>query len=306
MYYFIVNPHSRSGMGEKLWNEIQPELDKKDIDYKVYFTRYQKHATKIVRELTHEKKLLTIIVLGGDGTINEVVNGIQHSGLVTLGYIPTGSSNDFARSYHLPSKPVKALEAILSPKCIRSMDLGEVSYGKKKRRFAVSSGSGFDAAICQQVDISKIKYFLNRMRLGKLIYVLTALRQWMFMSPSPVTITLDGKESHTFDNCYFVTTMNHKYEGGGFMFAPKAKPDDGELSICVIADISKIKMLLLLPTALWGKHTLFKGVYTYHCKNIHISSEEILPLHVDGEPISEEKEITLTCLPSKIQVITTK
>ena len=306
MYYFIVNPHSRSGMGEQLWHEIQPELDKNGTEYKVYFTKYQKHATKITQEITREKKLLTIVVLGGDGTLNEVVNGIEHSGLVTLGYIPTGSSNDFARSYKLPSNPLKALSSILSPQCIRSMDLGELSYGKKKRRFAVSSGMGFDAAICHEVSISRIKYVLNRLKLGKLTYVMIALRQWMFMSPSSVTITLDGTKTQSFENCYFVTSMNHKYEGGGFKFSPSAKPDDGLLSICVIADISKLKMLLLLPTALFGKHTLFKGVYTYDCKSIKITSDNPLPLHVDGEPILGQKEVTLSCLPSKLQVITTK
>ena len=306
MYYFIVNPNSRSGMGEQLWHEIQPELEKNKIEYKVYFTKYQKHATKITQEITHEKKLRTIVVLGGDGTINEVINGIEHSGLVTLGYIPTGSSNDFARSYKLPVKPIKALSSILSPQCIRSMDLGELSYGKKKRRFAVSSGIGFDAAICHEVSVSRMKYVLNRLKMGKLTYVVIALKQWLFMSPSSVSITLNETETHSFENCYFVTTMNHKYEGGGFKFSPNAKPDDGLLSICVIADISKLKMLLLLPTALLGKHTIFKGVYTYDCKSIKISSDRALPIHVDGEPILAQNEITLSCLPSKLQIITTK
>lgn len=306
MYTFIVNPHSRSGLGKHIWKEVQSILDEKGIKYTVHFTKHQKHATKIIRKLTDDDKKHTIVALGGDGTINEVINGIKHLSLVTLGYIPTGSSNDFARSYQLPSDPKEALDTIISKRHIRKMDVGELSYQNKKRRFAVSSGAGFDAAICHEAVVSKIKFLLNRLKLGKLTYVLIALRQWLFLAPQKAEIILDGKESHSFDRCYFIASMNQRYEGGGFMFAPQAKPDDRKLSVCVLTDMPKPKMLLLLPTALFGKHIYFKGVHTYNCKTISVHTDTALPLHTDGEPLFLQRDFSLCCLPEQLNVITSK
>lgn len=90
------------------------------------------------------------------------------------------------------------------------------------------------------------------------------------------------------------------------MFAPQAKPDDGKLSVCVIHDMSKLKILLLLPTALFGKHVHFKGVHTYNGADISIHTEAALPLHTDGEPIFLQRDFALRCLPEQLNIITSK
>lgn len=304
MYIFIVNPHSRSGLGKHIWQEVQAVLDEKIISYKVYFTKRPRHATEITRTITSDGKSHTIVVLGGDGTINEVINGIQNLSNITLGYIPTGSSNDFARSYGLPTDPKEALETILSAKNIQKMDIGELSYRNKKRRFAVSSGIGFDAAICHEAVVSKLKFLLNRIKLGKLTYVLIALRQWMHLKPQAAEIIVDGGKPISFSRCYFIASMNHRYEGGGFMFAPQANPSDGKLSICAVTDIPKLKMLFLLPTALSGKHVRFKGIHTYNCNTLTIHTKTALPVHTDGEPVFLQHDLSLRCLPEQLNVIT--
>ena len=105
-------------------------LEEKSVPYQVFFTKYQGHATQIARTLTQEKDCRSLIVLGGDGTLNEAVNGIADLARVTLGYIPIGSSNDFARSLRLEQDPLKALEKILTPSGYIPVNIGSLSWGR--------------------------------------------------------------------------------------------------------------------------------------------------------------------------------
>ena len=306
MYTFIVNPNARSGLGKKVWGNLESILKKKHVPYEVYFTKYQKHATKITSKITSDGEKHVVVALGGDGTVNEVVNGIEDFEKTLFGYIPIGSSNDFARGLELPTDPVEALENILKQPHIHEMNVGKITYKNKDRRFAVSSGMGFDADICHEAVVSHVKYFLNKLKLGKLTYVCIALHRLFVTKPCMVTITLDHEKTISFPNTYFVALMNNKYEGGGVKFCPKAKNNDDKLDVLVAANVSKLKVLCLIPLALFGWHTPFKGVHLYTCKHIEIHAEQAMPVHTDGEPIFLQHEITAGCLPEKIRVITNK
>lgn len=306
MYTFIVNPNARSGLGQTVWNDLEHVLKKKQIAYEVYFTKYQKHASHITSQITSDGKEHIIVALGGDGTVNEVVNGIVNIEQTILGYIPIGSSNDFARGLKLPTNPLAALENILSSPHLLPVNIGELHYKNRKRRFAVSSGIGFDADICHEAVVSRVKYFLNKLKLGKLTYVCIALHRLFVTKPCRATITLDQNKTVSFPCTYFIAIMNNKYEGGGVKFCPKAKPDDDKLDIIVAANVPKLKVLALIPLALFGLHTFFKGVYIYSCKHVIIHAENALPVHTDGEPIFLQHDITANCLSQKLRVITAK
>ncbi len=303
MYIFIVNPNARSGLGYKIWTSLESVLKERDVEYKVYFTKYQTHATKLVKEITAEYEHCTLVVLGGDGTINETINGITDFKKVTFGYIPIGSSNDFARSLKLSTDALTALENILNPTKFQDINIGILSYMGKKRRFAVSAGMGFDAGVCHEIVVSKLKKFFNKIHLGKLSYVAVAIRQLAAQSPKPLTMILDDERKVEFNKAYFAAAMNNKYEGGGFKFCPKAKPDDDILDIIVAADIPKLKLLFLLPTAFKGFHVYVKGIYTYQCKKAEFFSEKPLPLHTDGEPIFLQRSTGMSLEPEKIHLI---
>ena len=306
MYTFIVNPNARSGLGQKVWDKLEAILIEEKIDYEVYFTKYQKHATKITAEITSDGNGHTVVALGGDGTVNEVVNGICNFDKTILGYIPIGSSNDFARGLLLPKKPVEALRNILDCPNLHSMNIGELTFKNKVRRFAVSAGVGFDADICHEAVVSHVKLFLNKLKLGKLTYVCIALHRLFVTKPCTVTVTMDDKEPISFPRTYFVALMNNKYEGGGVKFCPAAKNDDDKLDVLVAANVSKLKVLCLIPLALFGWHTPFKGVHIYTCKKIDICAAQAMPLHTDGEPIFLQHNVSARCLPEKIRVITSK
>lgn len=303
-YTFIVNPNSRSGMGGMIWEIIEPELIKRHVDYEQFHTSYPGHAVKLVRDITSDGAKYNLVVLGGDGTINEVINGITDVSKVILGYIPTGSSNDFARGVKLPSDPMAALNVVLKPGAIRKMDVGLLTRAGKKRRFAVSTGIGFDAAICHQAAVSKLKVILNHLKLGKLTYVGIALNRLFRDKPVTAEVILDEGESRTYKNVYFAAAMNNPYEGGGFYFCPDAENDDRLLDVIVISSLPKLAVLFLLPTAYKGWHVHFPGISCLRCRKVCIRTERPLAVHTDGEPVFLRKEVTAELLPEQIRIMT--
>ena len=191
MYHFIANPNARSGQGLALWEKFKLKLIAEHIDYQIHFTHHRHHATEIASELTASGDPVTIVVLGGDGSVDEVICGLQNLSLVTLGYIPIGSGNDFGRGLALPSDTMKALDLVLHSEQTRKINLGVLHYHDKVHRFAVSSGIGYDAAICHQLCISRVKVFFNRLGLGKLAYAACSLYRLRRCQPDEMEILLD-------------------------------------------------------------------------------------------------------------------
>lgn len=303
MYTFIINPASRSGLGKQVWETLEPVLKERGISYQVHMTGYQRHATRLAREITGDKGEHTLVVLGGDGTVNEVINGIEDLSRITLGYIPVGSGNDFARFFCLPPDPGAALNLILSPPGFAHMDVGRIAYRDHTKRFAVSTGLGFDAAICHQAVISKLKPLLNKLHLGKLTYALIALDRLHFLRPARLRVTLDEGPSLSFTNVLFATVMNHPFEGGGFKFCPEADPCDGRLNVLVASGISRPRALCLLPLALNGVHTKARGICLRSCRRVLIESDMPLPVHTDGEPIFLQRQMEVSLEEEKLRVI---
>ena len=303
MYTFIVNPNARTGLGHKVWKELEEILKKENVDYQVFFTKYRKHATEITREITSGDEEQVVVALGGDGTVNEVVNGIVNIEKTTFGYIPIGSSNDFARGHSVPKDAKEALYTILQSPKRELMNIGVLQYKDITRRFAVSTGLGFDAGICHEVIVSPIKKILNKFGLGKLTYVFIALHHLFVSTPCTVEITLDDKKTITYPKTLFVATMNSKYEGGGAKFCPKADAGDDKLDLCVVSGIPKWFALLMIPSAFMGLHTVFKGVYTHTCKTAEMKAEIPMALHTDGEPFFIQRHTKVSCLPEKLRLI---
>lgn len=323
MYYIIVNPASKTGKGKKLWAELEPVLKEKNVEYKVLFSRKAGHVIHLVRELCDHvlakssDSILNLIVLGGDGTLNESLQGISDFNRVRIGYIPTGSSNDFARDMGYPASQIECLNNILDCKQPHCMDLGLLEYNSvsqqlsrkheskliSKRYFDVSSGIGYDAAICEEALTSPIKKVLNRFGLGKLVYLIISLKQLLSTKNGNCTMTLDDSTKIELPNFLFVASMIHQYEGGGFMFCPNADYHDGIIDICAVSNISKFMVLCALPKALKGQHFKFKGVEKYSASKITLETDNPCWVHTDGEVTMKATSITLTCLKNKLQIL---
>ena len=303
-FYFIVNPTSKSGKGKQLWKMCEKELKRQHLKYHIDYTGYEFHAQKFASEICKKDpgQAKTIVAIGGDGTVNEIINGITDFDNVRFGYIPTGSSNDFARGMGIPSKAKKALDCIIFPRNIKEIDVGTVQYETTTKRFGGSSGIGFDASVCAEAYSSPIKDFLNKIYLGSLTYVVIALKQFIMYKPTSMTLTIDSDKTYHYKRSYFICVLNQTCEGGGFDFCPHADPTDGYLDVCVAGDVSKLKFVCLFPFAFLGKHENVNGVDLFRCKTCHIKSSEPLPIHRDGEPCQCHDEVTMSILPKKLKI----
>jgi YegS/Rv2252/BmrU family lipid kinase len=306
MYHFVINSHAKSKLGHKIWNDIERYLRKNRFEYKKYFTREVGSATQVVSQITsQENEFPTIVVLGGDGTLNEVLNGIKNIEQVTLGYIPIGSSNDFARGMNITTDYLRELHKIIHPKKFIQLDYGIATYGGQSNRFIVSSGIGFDAAVCHEVNHSSLKKLLNHLKLGKLTYGLVAIKQLAGIPFIKGTITLDNNRVKSYDKIFFSAVHVQKYEGGGFMFCPKADATDGYLDICVAENITRSRAACMLPGAKRGKHVSYPGIHVYRCKKavFHMNRKQFV--HIDGETeeCSKFNEVIFETSPDKIRFI---
>lgn len=318
MYHIIINPASRSGRGAKIWSEqIEPALKESNAVYQTYFSKKAGEVKHLAAQITAEHpddSDLKLIILGGDGTVNEALQGIADPSKVILGYIPTGSSNDLARDLHIPKEPKAALDLILRDAAPRVMDLGRLTYldedqPEESRLFAVSCGIGFDAAVCAEAMHSPIKDTMNRIGLGKLTYLGIALKQLITARKVSCTLTLEytvhnRQEDLSLPRFLFVTCMSHRYEGGGFKFCPSANDHDGVLDLCSVGNISKGLVLLALPTAFFGKHYFVKGINAHTATRMSITTSSPLWVHTDGEVTRKSSGFRVECLPGAIRMVT--
>lgn len=306
IYHFILNPVSRSGKGRQLWNTvIEPYLQAAKVPYEAHFSRESGDITRLTREIASADcaEPHRIVILGGDGTMDEALQGIPDFSRVALGYIPIGSGNDFTRDMPISRDPLKALKQILEAEKTTAVDIGTTTYEDgTSHRFIVSSGIGFDAAVCEETNRSEMKGFLNKIGLGKLSYLGIALKQLFASKATSCQIRLDDGEPISIQKILFVAFMNHMYEGGGFKFAPNADYRDGLLDLCVVGDLSKALILVALPTAFFGKHYMFRGITAYRARKIEIHTSSPLWVHTDGEVARRSDRLTVTCQKQALQM----
>ena len=322
MFYCIVNPSARSGKGKNIWKDLESRFKERGLDYKAVFTKGPGHATKLSQSLTTDEKYsselpIKIVVLGGDGTLNEVMNGISDFNKVLVGYVPIGSSNDFARDLSYPKKMDELLDTIVKGEKVRSLDLGKLSFLSmtkpmsrlhdetisNTRIFDVSSGIGFDAAVCEEALSSGTKNFLNRIGLGKLTYGSIAIRQLLGAEKVPCDITLDGETTIHLKRFIFIAAMVHHYEGGGFNFAPKADLTDGKFDLVYAGDMPVARMIITLPLSFIGHFYWVKGIGHHVVQKVTIKTEKPMWVHTDGEVSVKSDHITFECMKEKLHMM---
>lgn len=311
--HLILNTTAKNGGATSVWNHIKVMLVREHIDYEVHPTTYPGAARDIAKELSAlADERVYLLVIGGDGTLNEVLNGITDFDRIYLGLIPAGSGNDFARGVGLAfgeqgfNNILSDMKRIEAGEDIKKMDLGEAYFDGQSRRFGISAGVGLDAIVCKRALTSRLKKVLNRLHLGQLTYVLLTVLTLFSMETAKAQIVLaDGRQKQV-SKLIFAAAMNLFAEGGGVPMAPSAHPWDGELSLSMAYGIPKALTFLKLPLLMAAKQEKIKGFGVYASPSFTLHIDRKVTLHTDGEYGGEVDEITFICLKEKLQLLGAK
>ena len=302
----LVNLHAGSSKCERDWPEIKKLLDESGLETTIVYTQKSHHATEIVKTYIEEKDVRDIIIVGGDGTMNEVVNGIFKqnkvaSAEIRLGLITVGTGNDWGRHYGMEDDYREMVDTIKHGKTF-VQDVGKVNYShtneKENRYFVNIAGMGFDALVAKKTNDSKKKG-----RGGMLIYLINLLQSLFQYNYAQLSIIADGIE--VFSGKVFSMSIGIcKYNGAGMMQLPYAISNDGLFDVTLIKKTSKFTVMRNIKNLYDGSFVKMKVVETFTGKDFIIKSTPAnnLFLETDGESLGHSP-LFFEIVPEAVKLI---
>ena len=290
----VLNPASGRGRGARLLPEIKrllanaAENRSGALTWEVFVTKSPGDGIRLANKSAKEGADI-VAAAGGDGTINEVVNGIAGTG-ACLGVMPLGTGNDFARCIGIGPGIEHAINTLVNGKRL-SVDLGRA----KERWFINAAGCGFDGAVADRVNRG------FRFLKGTPAYIAAVLQTLIGFRPADYRLTLDGETREC--RAMMCAISNGRSYGGGMMIAPDAEINDGLLDICIVGDMSKFEFVRSFPRVFKGTHVTHPKVATARAKRVAIETDPGVPVLIDGEVIGETP-VEFTIEPSAIEVMT--
>ena len=284
---FIVNPLAGTG-GQGVLDILRKEMVDADRSYEVFTSEYGGHAEELARQAA-ERGPGTVVAVGGDGTLNEVARGILGSES-SLGLLPRGSGNAFARYANIPLKFKEACKSFLDAE-YRMMDVGKVGG----EIFLSSAGFGMDAEVCRR--------FNSRPggRRGTMAYVLLSVDTFRSYRPTYVKVEMDGERTFECEP-HIVTVANTSQYGNGATIAPSARADDGVLDVCVIEDVTFLRGIWHTRRLFNGTIDQMPGVRMFQCEELRIHREGSGWFQVDGDVREGPELAEVSVIPGAISV----
>ncbi len=298
----IINLTAGGGKTERDWLSIEQILHKEGIRFEPCFTSRRLHASIIARNKIKEG-YSKIIVVGGDGTMNEVINGVFaqkriHTTEVMLGMISVGTGNDWAKTFNIPSDYEGAVKTI-KRQLTFIQDAGLVNYQKNgkewKRYFINIAGMGFGAKVVERANHMKEKG-----KSGALLYFYNIFYSLIKYKAKSAVIEIDGTSYKR--RIFSLNVGIGKYNGGGMIQVPHAIADDGLYSITLIKKIGKLNVLVNIKKLYNGTITKHSKVETYMAKSVQINGSSLIKLETDGETLGHGP-VSFEIIPRSIRIV---
>ena len=301
-WFVIVNPNAGNGKGKKDWVQISSNLKKHELIWSEYFTDRKGDAINVSQEAI-ASGYRKILCVGGDGTLNEIVNGafiqtICPTKDIILGLIPVGTGNDWGRMFGIPLNYQKAIDIIQEEKTMLH-DIGRINYfngtEKCERYFINIAGLGFESVVVKRTNVQK-----DKGKSGKAIYFYNLLMSLISYKNTNAEIVIDGNKTEA--NIFSLNVGNGRYCGGGMRQTPFAVPDDGILDVTIIKGMGKTEIILNLKILYNGTILDHPKVDGYKCKNIIVRSDSLLYVEADGESLGHTPA-EFSIIPSCINIV---
>lgn len=301
-YKIILNPQSGKGATGKRIPEIQQALNELGLDFNLSVTERPWHAAGLAQAAIADGYDV-IVAVGGDGTVNETINGMlscqdKNAGDALLGVLPMGRGNDFCFASGIPMDFKAACQTLAAAR-VRTLDAGRISSEQTGmlRYFGNGVGIGFDAVVSRVANQAKLSGFLG--------YLIAALQtMYIYYQAPEMQIALSDEMIR--QRSLMVSVMNGRRAGGGFLMAPDGNPGDGIFDLCIAKNLSKAGILALIPRFMQGTQATHPAIQFK--KDTHVTVQAMdggLPVHVDGEVLSADvKELLVEILPGRLKVIT--
>ncbi|NLA15945.1 MAG: diacylglycerol kinase family lipid kinase [Bacteroidales bacterium] len=308
-WMIILNPVAGGGRTAVMWPHISKHFLEHGLNFECVFTRHKYHAVTITLEAVQEG-FRNFIVIGGDGTLHEVANGIFYqkdvsTQLITLGVIPIGTGNDFVRAYNIPTDYAQAMETILTNKAIFT-DVGMVSFQdfgiERTRYFVNAAGMGLDAAV--------IRHYERQLEMAngkrKPQYMSSLLHQFLLYRSADLRILVDGNMFYEGPVLTCSVGMGTCI-GNGMRALPLSIPDDGLFDITLVEPMSKVKLAVRIKDFVEGNVYAFKEAHHGRGKKIEVlpGTKRTTHLETDGE-LMGTPPYTFTILPSALKLLAGK
>jgi YegS/Rv2252/BmrU family lipid kinase len=296
----ILNPYADHQHAGQSAGALKPLIDQNSQAAWVN-TDHPAHAVELARQ-TGEQGFDLLLVLGGDGTVHEVINGLMQlpeEKRPAIGVVPLGSGNDFAQSLGISLNPPEAVRRALAGQPKR-MDVGwlQDEHGRAEY-FNNTCGAGFDAIVNLR---SRNIHFVH----GFMMY-LVAVLQTMALNFTAIPMSVQTDRESWSQPSLMLALGNGKREGGGFVITPDARVDDGLLHYATIGSISRLFMLRIIPEVMRGTHGRFKQVRLGACREMTLTAASPLCVHTDGEVFagfdSDARTLTIRVVPNAIRLV---
>jgi YegS/Rv2252/BmrU family lipid kinase len=268
---FLVNPASGNGATGKRWPALRERAAELGLSGDEVLSEYPGHLAEAARKAGGR----LLVVVGGDGTMNEVVNGAAGTN-AEIAILPNGTGQDFGRTHAIPTGFDDAVRVALGGET-RTVDVGRVTLSGETRYFANVGSAGMSGSVARRANS------MSKALGGRATFFYALTREFLAWQNTEVTVRLDGDERR--GSMHDVIVAIGRWHGGGMHLAPDASQDDGLFDVVLIGDVNKLDFLTTAPKLYSGKYLSHPKVDHVRSATVTIDAAEPLPVEVDGEPI---------------------